>query len=128
EFWQGVEQFNQRQFYACHDTLESLWMESGEPEKKFYQGVLQIAVGCYHLQNHNWRGAVILLGEGINRISYFAPVYSGINVTELLTSSQQLLTKLQQSGTDNVVNIVKELESSQNQDLTFPVLIIIEEI
>ncbi len=128
EFWQGVEQFNQREFYACHHTLESLWMESGEPEKKFYQGVLQIAVGCYHLQNHNWRGAVILLGEGMNRISYFAPAYSGINVTELLISSEQLLTKLQASGTENVVNIVKELESNQNPDFTFPVLIIIEDI
>ncbi|MDJ0676909.1 MAG: DUF309 domain-containing protein, partial [Calothrix sp. MO_167.B42] len=25
EFWEGVEQFNSRQFYACHDTLEALW-------------------------------------------------------------------------------------------------------
>jgi hypothetical protein len=65
EFWQGVEQFNQRQFYACHDTLEAIWIEAGEPDKKFYQGVLQVAVGLYHLGNDNWRGAVILLGEGV---------------------------------------------------------------
>ena len=60
EFWEGIEQFNHQEFYACHDTLEALWMEADEPEKKFYQGILQIAVALYHLGNLNWRGAVIL--------------------------------------------------------------------
>ncbi|MGK7902131.1 MAG: DUF309 domain-containing protein, partial [Hormoscilla sp.] len=27
-FWQGIEQFNQQEFYACHDTLEALWIEA----------------------------------------------------------------------------------------------------
>ncbi|NJL67870.1 MAG: DUF309 domain-containing protein [Microcoleus sp. SM1_3_4] len=35
EFWQGIAQFNSQEFYACHDTLEALWMEAGEPEKLF---------------------------------------------------------------------------------------------
>ncbi|MEY3826619.1 MAG: hypothetical protein RLZZ148_1435, partial [Cyanobacteriota bacterium] len=43
-FWQGVSEFNLGEFYACHDTLEALWMESSEPTKSFYQGILQIAV------------------------------------------------------------------------------------
>jgi len=55
-FGQGIDEFNRQQFYACHDTLEALWMESAEPEKTFYQGILQIAVACYHLENNNWRG------------------------------------------------------------------------
>ena len=53
EFWEGVEQFNLGQFYACHDTLEALWIEALEPEKTFYQGILQIAVALYHLENEN---------------------------------------------------------------------------
>ena len=52
-FWQGVEEFNQQQFYACHDTLEAIWIEAPESDKRFYQGVLQVAVGCYHLSNNN---------------------------------------------------------------------------
>ncbi|MDY7012991.1 MAG: DUF309 domain-containing protein, partial [Cyanobacteriota bacterium] len=62
-FQQGVEEFNRQEFYTCHDTLEALWMDSTEPDKTFYQGILQIAVGCYHLGNSNWHGAVTLLGE-----------------------------------------------------------------
>jgi len=102
EFWQGVEQFNQGQFYACHDTLEALWMEATEPQKTFYQGILQIAVALYHLGNSNWRGAVILLGEGINRLRRYPPTYAGIDVDELLISSAAMLTALQQAGPEKI--------------------------
>jgi len=113
EFWQGVEQFNQQEFYACHDTLEALWMEAFDPQKRFYQGVLQIAVACYHLGNLNWRGAVILLGEGIGRLKDYQPVYEGIDVTELLTQSIQLLKALQEAGPEQVADFVKQLAAAE---------------
>ena len=101
-FWQGVEQFNGGQFYACHDTLEALWMEASDPPKSFYQGILQIAVACYHLGNQNWRGAVILLGEGIKRLQPYEPNYAQVDVELLVTTSAELLIHLQQSGPDGV--------------------------
>lgn len=94
-FWQGIEQFNQRQFYCCHDTLESIWLESSEPDKTFYQSILQIAVGCYHLERSNWKGAVTLLGEGIKKLRDYQPSYEGIEVCELLDSSFLLLKEIQ---------------------------------
>jgi uncharacterized protein len=97
EFWQGVEQFNQGQFYACHDTLEALWMEATEPQKTFYQAILQIAVALYHLGNANVRGACILLGEGTNKLTRYEASYAGIDVDELLDNSAALLRQLQQS-------------------------------
>ncbi|MBH8577717.1 DUF309 domain-containing protein [Nostocaceae cyanobacterium CENA369] len=105
EFWQGVEQFNSGQFYACHDTLEALWIEASEPEKSFYQGILQIAVALYHLGNHNWRGAVILLGEGSNRLRRYPSSYGGIDVDELLSESATLLKTLQQIGADKISTV-----------------------
>jgi uncharacterized protein len=94
-FWEGVDQFNQQQFYLCHDTLEAIWMEAGEPQKKFYQGVLQIAVALYHLSNQNLRGAMILLGEGIQRLRYYAPAYGGMDVEAFVNQSIELLQALQ---------------------------------
>jgi uncharacterized protein len=98
QFWQGIEQFNAGQFYACHDILEALWIDSIEPDKTFYQGILQIAVGLYHLGNRNWRGAMILLGEGSNRLRRYLPSYGGINVEELFSQSVDLLKTLQQES------------------------------
>ncbi|WP_017652753.1 DUF309 domain-containing protein [Fortiea contorta] len=102
EFWQGVEQFNTGQFYACHDTLEALWIEAIEPDKTFYQGILQIAVALYHLSNHNWRGAVILLGEGSNRLRRYPSSYGGINLEDFLYQSWTLLKALQEVGPDDI--------------------------
>lgn len=111
-FWQGIAQFNEQQFYACHDTFEELWMQAEVLDRNFYQGLLQIAVGCYHLSNSNWRGAVILLGEGIGRLEEYEPIYSEINITELIEQSRNLLDFLQEIGQDNIDTWVEHLQQT----------------
>lgn len=105
EFWQGIEQFNNGQFYACHDTLEALWIEATEPEKTFYQGILQIAVALYHLGNRNLRGAMILLGEGSNRLRRYPSVFGSVDVDKLLEQSAMLLNFLQQTDPQILTNL-----------------------
>ncbi len=116
EFWQAIEQFNHQQFYACHDTLEALWIEATEPDKTFYQGILQISVALYHLGNLNWRGAVILLGEGMNRLQRYPASFSGIDVDQLLAESAVLLAKLQEIGQDRIADWIAD----NNQILPLP--------
>ncbi|MDZ8183545.1 MAG: DUF309 domain-containing protein [Nostoc sp. ChiSLP02] len=123
EFWQGVEQFNSGQFYACHDTLEALWIEASEPEKTFYQGILQIAVALYHLENRNWRGAVILLGEGSNRLRRYPSSYGGVDVDELLSQSVTLLKTLQQIGADKIT----AGELGENEPLSLPRIVLVSD-
>ncbi len=129
DFWQGVEQFNQGHFYACHNTLEALWIEATEPEKTFYQGILQIAVALYHLGNSNWRGAVILLGEGINRLRRYPAIYSEIDVDHLLLQSAALLKALQQTGPERIGGWVigNGAIASENEVLPLPSILRIEE-
>jgi uncharacterized protein len=110
EFWQAIEEFNQQQFYACHDTLEAIWIEAPELDKRFYQGVLQVAVGCYHLSNYNWRGAVILLGEAVKRLWDYQPTYHGIDVELLLQQSSELLQALQQIEPEQVAEFWQQLQ------------------
>jgi predicted metal-dependent hydrolase len=125
EFWQGIEQFNQEEFYDCHDTLEAIWMDAIATEKNFYQGILQIAVACYHLGNYNWRGTVTLLGEGVRRLSYFQPSYADIDVSGLVSQSYELLQQLQQIDPDRVQFFVENL--SQNQPFPFPKIQILQD-
>lgn len=109
EFWQGVEQFNQRQFYDCHDTLEALWIEASQLEKKFYQGILQVAVGLYHLSNSNWRGAVILMGEGLGRLQAYLPDHANLDIATFVADTNLLLKTLQAAGAEQVSTIFAEL-------------------
>ncbi|NJN61124.1 MAG: DUF309 domain-containing protein [Coleofasciculaceae cyanobacterium RL_1_1] len=108
EFWQGVEQFNAGQFYDCHDTLEAIWLECYGLEKKFYQGILQIAVACYHLSNFNWRGCAILLGEGMSRLGQYPSDYAGIDVDALIDRSTEMLAIVQQAGESGVNQVARE--------------------
>ncbi|MEB3268071.1 MAG: DUF309 domain-containing protein [Leptolyngbya sp.] len=110
-FWEGVAQFNRGDFYACHDTLEAIWMVAPTPEKSFYQGILQLAVGLYHLGNHNWRGAAILLGEGSRRLEAYEPDFQGIHVSDLLDRAELWLQTLQSLGPDRVAEVAIALLS-----------------
>jgi len=123
EFWQGVEQFNQREYYACHDTLEAIWMEAAEPNRTFYQGILQIAVALYHLSNGNGRGAMILLGEGMRRLRPYQPDYSGVAVTELVEAAQALLLTLQPLPPEQLPDFWERLlTDTTHPDLRLPVV------
>lgn len=110
-FWQGIDEFNRQEFYACHDTFEALWMDSVEPQKTFYQGILQIAVGCYHLENGNGRGATILLGEGIRRLHSYPDDYEGIDLAGLREESHRLLTFLQELDFSRLPELVESLKN-----------------
>jgi hypothetical protein len=129
-FWQGIAEFNQQEFYACHDTFEALWLEASELDKNFYQGILQIAVACYHMGNLNWNGAVILLGEGIKRLSEYQPLYYEIDVTHLISDSSKLLKSLQQITPEQISEFVENLQLSQEQQQyqsNFPTIIRVKE-
>ena len=102
QFQTAIAQFNSREFYACHDTLEGLWMEAIEPNRKFYQGVLQVGVGYYHLLNGNWRGALILLGEGLSRLDYYCPEYLNVDIQSLMDSSRYNQQLIQDLGADRL--------------------------
>ena len=116
EFWQGVEQFNQGDYYACHDTLEAIWMEAKTSDKGFYQGILQIAVGLYHLSNLNWKGAAILLGEGSHRLHAYGDLYGGIDLADLSDQATDWLRALQTTGPDQVHRLAGVLSNQSAEN------------
>lgn len=112
DFWLGIKQFNKGDYYDCHDTIEAIWMDSHTINKGFYQGILQIAVALYHLNNLNWQGAAILLGEGINRLDAYEDSYGGINVAGLVQQAIDWLTALQETGPDEVQQLATVLAAT----------------
>lgn len=82
-FLQGIEQFNAGLFFECHDSLEEVWSGVRGPSRDFFQGLIQVAVGFYHLGNANQRGAVTLLGRGLTRLGPYGPAFGGIELDGL---------------------------------------------
>jgi predicted metal-dependent hydrolase len=82
----GVEQFSGRLFYECHDTLEELWSGVRGPSRDFFQGLIQAAVGFYHLGNGNLEGARRLFDRALGRLERYPARYAGIDALPLRAS------------------------------------------
>ena len=80
---QGVAQFNDRLFFECHDTLEDLWSGLRGPSRSFFQGLIQTAVGFYHLGNGNRAGAARLFERALARLGAYPQRYAGLETAPL---------------------------------------------
>ncbi len=116
-FAEAIAQFNSGDYYACHDTLEAIWNDSWQSDRDFYQGILQIAVGLYHLNSQNWHGAAILLGEGTSRLPAYLPEYQSVDVENLLEDSLHILRTVQIKGKEGMSDILNSIEQG---DLKIP--------
>ena len=83
EFLRGIKEFNRREFFECHETLEALWIEETDPLRYLYQGILQVGVGFYHLRRGNYKGALSLLQRGLRLLQPFARGCLGVDVARL---------------------------------------------
>ena len=79
----GVAQFNERHFYECHDTLEELWSGLRGGARDLVQGLIQVAVGFYHLGNGNRTGAVRLFDRGLERLAGCSDAPAGLDLASL---------------------------------------------
>lgn len=98
----GIELFNQRQFFDCHEILEDIWRADRDPVRLLYQGILQIGVGFYHLGNENWRGATALLTRGIDKVQRFGARCMGVETGKLVDESRICLSLLRRLGPERV--------------------------
>lgn len=94
----GIEQFNRREFFECHETLEALWLAETDEVRFLYQGILQVGVGYYHLIRGNHRGAVSKLHSGAALLEYFLPFCQGVDVAALVTAALRAGATLEELG------------------------------
>ncbi|MFN0070603.1 MAG: DUF309 domain-containing protein [Chloroflexota bacterium] len=97
-FLHGIAQFNRREFFECHETLEVLWLAESDDVRFLYQGILQIGVGYLHLLRGNHHGAITKLRSGTVLLAYFGPRCLDVNVEKLLADAQAHLRELEALG------------------------------
>jgi predicted metal-dependent hydrolase len=97
-FERGVAEFNAGRFYECHDTLEELWSGVRGASRDFFQGLIQVAVGFYHLGNGNRVGAERLLGRALRRLDRYPAAYAGLDLGALRSSVAEWRRVLQGEG------------------------------
>jgi predicted metal-dependent hydrolase len=105
----GIAQFNAREYFDAHETLENLWNAEPEIHRVVYKGILQVGVGCYHFLRGNYRGALLKLEAGANYLTPFAPHFMGIDVTRLIADARLLHAAIRDAGPDGLDRIDRAL-------------------
>lgn len=80
----GIEYFNVCDFFEAHETWEELWTEYRGPGRKFYQGLIQVAVALHHFGNGNIRGAKKVYLTSRNYLEEYRPEYEGLDLDAFL--------------------------------------------
>ena len=83
----GVAEFNAGLYFEAHETLEALWLAEPGDRRLLYQGLLQVGVGLHHLRRGNHRGAVNVLGYGLDKLARLPDRCLGVDVAGLLAAA-----------------------------------------
>lgn len=93
-FVQGVHFFNECDFFEAHEVWEDLWSDYQGPSRRFYQGLIQVAVCLHHFGNENTRGAVKLYHSCQTYLNDYRPRYEGVDVDKLLADLERCCAEL----------------------------------
>ncbi len=91
----GREAFRAHDFYEAHEHWEELWTDHRLPDADFIQGLIQLAVGCYHLTNANLNGAWGLFTKCLPKLEPYQPIQRDLDVGSLLVFARQSLEQIE---------------------------------
>lgn len=96
----GVEHFNAQRFFQAHEAWETAWHAAPEPERDFWQGITQIAVGFTHVQRGNLRGSRTLLERGATKIERYDDSTRGMPLALLARAARAAADTIARDGAD----------------------------
>ncbi|MBI2354947.1 MAG: DUF309 domain-containing protein [Deltaproteobacteria bacterium] len=109
ELLRAIGQFNGRDWFECHETLEELWVGSEGELRDFYQGVLQLAVALHHWRNGNFGGAVSLLKGGAGYLRRVGTTCQRVDVSGLIAAAERVREALEDLGTARMAELAPDL-------------------
>jgi uncharacterized protein len=82
-YQEGLEAFNSGQFFEAHELWEDVWRETPEPNKRFLQGLIQVAAAFHHYSRQNALGTRKLLQAGLLKLEAFPEDHLGLEIEPL---------------------------------------------
>jgi predicted metal-dependent hydrolase len=90
-YLQGIELFNEREFFEAHEVWEDIWHMAGGLKGEFYQGLIQCAVALEHYRRSNPRGVVSLYDSYRRHLKDVPDTFMGLDVKSFLAAMKEVL-------------------------------------
>ncbi len=94
----GIDLFNAREFYECHEVLEDVWRPTRGEDRYFLQALIHFAVGFYHHRQGNPIGAELQLRKGLAKLAGYLPVFQDVDTARLYAEGQSALKTILAGG------------------------------
>ena len=94
----GIDLFNHREFFECHEVLEEIWTPERGPRRLFLQSLIHLAVAFYHDQRGNPLGATRQLRKGLRKLEAYLPACEGIDTARLHRDGRAALAIVEAGG------------------------------
>ena len=90
-YYDGIQLFNEREFFDAHEAWEEAWHAAYGLKHDFYQGMIQCAVALEHYRRSNPRGVVSLYKSYRPKFARVPPVFMGLDVARFLSAMRDVL-------------------------------------
>ena len=97
----GIQLFNQQQFFEAHEALEAAWKEEKGPMRNLYRGILQVAVGYYHIRRGNITGARKMFKRCRPWLTLFPARCQGVDLARLIDDFEAVEARLDRLAVEN---------------------------
>ena len=86
---EAIGLFNQGKFFDCHEVLEGFYQETGEENKPFLEGLIQLAAAFRLFCDFGEiRGPVRMIYQALIRFENYRPDFLQIRVRELCQAAE----------------------------------------
>jgi predicted metal-dependent hydrolase len=95
----GRAAFNRGAYFEAHELWEEIWRDLEGADRRFVQGLIQIAAGLHHLAQRRPRPAAALLRKGQDKIAGDVPAgLADLRLATLAAALDEVLVQLARPG------------------------------
>src|SRR4030095_16411694 len=87
----GIQLFNEHEFFDAHEVWEDVWHMAYGLKHSFYQGMIQCAVALEHYKRSNPRGVLSLYKSYQTKFRDVPDRFMGLDVKEFLKEMERVL-------------------------------------
>jgi len=88
-YLQGIQYFNEFEFFEAHEIWEEVWTEYRGPARDFFKGLIQAAVALHHFGNGNLHGAKKVYLTSSGYLKEYLPGSHGLDLEVFLAEFQR---------------------------------------
>ncbi len=90
-YYDGIQLFNEHEFFEAHETWEDAWHMAFGLKHNFYQGLIQCAVALEHYRRSNPRGVISLHQSYPPKFKDLPPIFMGLDIQSFLANIERVL-------------------------------------